>query len=228
MKKDNIISKVVATSFLFALTSSVAFAHSGHDFSKLPMKWEFTKATKAKIERILKVNQNKVAAIGTSKLEQKFFDDYNVDVGKRFLAQVDGKTLTLQRTSSGILIINSHKFNPVAVPQIPVRKTMEVKKVFMGFQHKGHDHATLPYEWYFSKKTQSKIANKVRTESFPIVVGLSFHERKTLKKYDIQTGNTFKAAVAGKLLTIQKTSGGLFIQEEKRVQVASMSHSDAM
>jgi len=228
MKKASIISKVVASSFLVALTSTTAFAHSGHDFSNLPMKWEFTKETKAKIENILSASGNKVAAIGTSRLEQKFFDDYNVDVGNSFLAQVNGKTLTLQRTSSGILIKEIHDFGNSAIPQIPVRKTMEVKKVSMNPQHQGHDHSALPYEWYFSKKTQSKIANKVEDGNFPIVVGLSSHERKMLKKYDINVGNTFKARVMGKQLNIKKTSGGLFIEEDNGVQVASISQEEVM
>jgi predicted SpoU family rRNA methylase len=128
MKKVNIISKVIAICSLIAITSTSSFAHSGHDFSKLPMKWEFTKETKAKIESVLKVNKHGISSIGTSRLEQKFFNDYNVDVGNRFLAKVNGRTITLQRTSSGILIEEIHRFSNTTVPQIPVQKTMEVKK----------------------------------------------------------------------------------------------------
>jgi hypothetical protein len=228
MKKANIISKVIAIGSLIVLTSTNSFAHSGHDFSKLPMKWEFTKETKAKIENILKVNRYGVSAIGTSRLEQKFFDDYNVDVGNSFLAQVNGKTITLQRTSSGILIVEVHRFSNTAVPQIPVQKAMEIKKVSMNSHHQGHDHTALPYQWIFSKKTQSKISEKVASENFPIAVGLSSHERKMLKKYDINVGNTFKAVVGGKPLNIKKTSGGLFVEEEKGVQVASIAQEEAM
>jgi len=228
MKNTNIISKVIAIGSLIALTSTSSFAHSGHDFSKLPMKWEFTKETKAKIEKALKLNEHNVSAIGTSRLEQKFFEDYNVDIGNSFLAQVNGKTIILQRTSSGILIKEIHEFGHSAVPQIPVQKTMELKKVSMGSRHQGHDHTVLPYQWVFSRKTQSKISEKVTSGNFPIIVGLSSHERKTLKKYGINVGNTFNARVAGKQLNIKKTSGGLIVDEEKGVQVASMTQEEVM
>jgi hypothetical protein len=227
MKKANIISKVIAIGSLLALTSTSSFAHSGHDFSKLPMKWEFTKETKAKIEKVLMGNRHNVSAIGTSKLEQKFFNDYNVDVGNNFLAQINGNTITLQRTSSGILINEVHEFSNTAVPQIPIKKAMEVKKVSMN-SHQGHDHTALPYQWVFSRKTQSKISEKVVSKKFPIVVGLSSHERKMLKKYGINNGNTFNARVSGKQLNIKKTSGGLFIEEKMGVQVASMNQKEAM
>jgi hypothetical protein len=49
-----------------------------------------------------------------------------------------------------------------------------------------------------------------------------------LKKYDINIGNTFNAQVAGKQLNIRKTSGGLFVEEEKGVQVASIAQEEAM
>lgn len=228
MKKANIISKVIAIGSLVALTSANSLAHSGHDFSKLPMKWEFTQETKAKIENVLKANRENVSAIGTSRLKQKFFDDYNVDVGNSFLAQVSGHTITLQRTSSGILIKEVHDFSNTAIPQIPVQKTVEVNRVSMKSHHQGHDHSALPYQWVFSRKTQSKISEKVISDNFPIVVGLSSHERKMLKKYKINIGNTFNARVAGKQLNIRKTSGGLFIEEEKGVQVASMIQEEAM
>ena len=54
MEKVRLISKVFVTGSFFALVSTSAFAHSGHDFSKLPMKWEFTKITKAKIENFVR------------------------------------------------------------------------------------------------------------------------------------------------------------------------------
>ncbi len=228
MKKASIFSKLIVVGSLFALTSTTAFAHSGHDFSKLPMKWEFAKEAKAKIENVLKAGGHGNVAIGTSRLEQKFFDDYNVAVGNSFLAQLNGNTLTIKRTSSGILILDIHKFGHTTLTQIPVRKTMEVEKISLTPKHHGHNHTDLPYEWQFSKKTQAKMVKKIQKGDFPIVVGLSSHERKTLKKYDIDVGNTFKARVAGKQLTIKKTSGGLFIEKENGVQVASMHQGHSM
>lgn len=228
MKKVNAFSMFIAIGSLIALTSTSSFAHSRHDFSKLPMKWEFTKETIAKIENVLKISRQDVSVIGTSRLEQKFFDDYNVDVGNSFLAQINGKTITLQRTSSGILIKEVHEFSNTTVPQMPIQKTIEIKKVSMNSQHQGHDHTALPYEWIFSRKTKAKISEKIDSENFPIVIGLSSHERKMLKKYGIKIGNTFNARLAGKQLSIKKTSGGLFVEEEKGIQVAAMTQEEAM
>jgi hypothetical protein len=121
-----------------------------------------------------------------------------------------------------------HKFGHTTLNQYPVRKKMEVKRVSLNANHQGHDHKSLPYEWRFSQKTQTKIANKVEAGNYPISVGLSSYERKMLKNYNINVGNTFKAVVAGKQLTIKKTSGGLYIEEDNGVQVASVSQDHVM
>ena len=166
MEKISIILKGLLLGILFSLFSSTAFAHSGHNYSKLPMKWEFTKTTKSKIENNLRENVGSYKPIGISSLVQKFFNDYNIAVGNKFIAQVNGKNITLQRTSAGILIEDVNDLHDSSVPQIPVRKSidmkMNIKKISTNFHHTGHDHSELPYEWYFSKKTQQKLINKIK------------------------------------------------------------------
>ena len=128
-------------------------------------------------------------------------------------------------STQGFPAIINKDFKYVRTASYPA---MGIKKISLNHNHHGHDHAALPYEWIFSKKTQSKVVQKVEAGNFPIVVGLSSHERKMLKKYEINVGNTVEARIVGKQLSIKKTSGGLFIQEEKVLQVASISQKEAM
>ena len=223
MKTSTTLKKTFAIAALISLTTAPVYAHSGHDRSNIPLKWNFAQNVQNKI-----ASQYQNTAVGLSKLDQKIFRDYGIRIGNIFKAYVNGQSLVIQRTSLGIQILDAkHYSNMAALPEIPIHKIHWASKIAMS-THPGHDHKTLPKAWTFSLKTADKIAVKATADQLPFSIGLSSHERNVMKAYDIRIGNTFQSRIAGHDLTVTLTSSGLTVQKTNNLEVATSNRTGAM
>ena len=212
---------------LILLTAAPGYPHSGHDQSNLPVKWNFTPDTQARVEQNLASHSEKFS-IGLPKLDQKIFQDYGINVGNIFKAKVGGQSLVIKRTSLGMSILDANSFsNAATLPEFPIRNMNWVSKIAL-ISHSGHDHQILAKGWIFAPKTADKIKNKVMQGSYPVSVGLSSHGKKVMGAYGIRIGNSFKSKMAGIDITVMRTSGGLLIERDSSPKVASSNETGAM
>jgi hypothetical protein len=227
MKTSTIIKQLLTAASLIALTSTTVYAHSNHDHSNIPVKWNFTQNAQAKLIQYLTSN-TKSSAIGLSKLDQETLSDYGINVGNKFAVMMDSVSLKVERTTLGIKILTANKnLNDNSLQEIPIRDMNTVSKVSMT-SHSGHDHKVLNKAWTFAPKTAAKISKKVEKGNYPALVGLSAHERKVLDAYNIKVGNTLKTRVSGEYLTVTRTSGGLMIDQDINLEVASANQAQEL
>ena len=228
MKNLAIIKKAFAVVLVIALTSATAYAHSSHDHSKLPLKWHFSDATKAKV--IAKMASGSWdGLLGLSKLEQKIFNTYGINIGNTFNSILEGKYLAITRISSGVKVMEVEGLSGLnRVLEIPFRHSNAISKVSTNPVHLGHDHKILDKEWTFSSKTKTKIAQRIQNRSYPISVGLTSIEKEAMEEYGIRNGNIFRTHVAGQDLLLTRSSSGIIIDKASKLEVASLNKSGAM
>jgi hypothetical protein len=95
--------KTLAIASLTFITSGTVFAHSNHDQSTVPFKWQFSENLHSKIERNLG-STNPTGIIGLNSFEQKKFNHYGVKVGNKFSSIVQNIDVNFEKTSVGIKI----------------------------------------------------------------------------------------------------------------------------
>lgn len=212
MKTKRTILKTLAITAITFLASGSALAHSDHDHSVVPFKWEFSKKLNAKVERDL--NSNKpTGTIGLNSIEQKKFDHYGIKVGNKFNSSIRNVEVTFERVSSGLKITDASLIKFASTEDIvPKRNISSINKVSgQLLSHVGHDHNRLPVEWVFGPATNSKIVKHMFEGKGDLFVGLTRFEQKLLNEYDIRTGNQFNLSISGHSFLAERTSGGLNI-----------------
>jgi len=195
---------------LVLVFSSVAFAHSMHDHSRLPYKWEFSKDAKLKIARQIDLNtSNKI--VGLSRFEQNKLSSYGIKIGNKFSSLLNGVDVLIERTTMGIRIISVDKFNQASSEVlIPIRKATNFSKISMiSSNHNGHDHSSLNVEWTFGNKTNQKIVKRIFSSKRVALIGLNTFEQNLLNEYEISVGNRFYISISGHKFAAERTTSGL-------------------
>ena len=210
MKTTRSILNTLAITAMTLLLSGTALAHSDHDHSTVPFKWEFTKNLNAKVERDL--NSNKpTGTIGLNSIEQKKFDHYGIKVGNKFNSTIRNVEVTFERISSGLKITDASLIKFASTEGIvPIRNVSIVNRAQV-LSHVGHDHNRLPVEWVFGPATNSKIVKHMFEGKGNFPVGLTRVEQKLLNEYEIKVGNQFHLSISGHNFLAERTSGGLNI-----------------
>ena len=191
---------------------ATASAHSGHDNSVVPFKWNFTNQLYSKIERNLS-SAKPSGAIGLNRFEQKKFDHYGIKVGNKFNSAIRNVNVTFKRTSAGLMVVDASAFNKSMNDIIlPLKKVSKVSRVSIKRSfHPGHDHKRIPVEWTFGDSTNSKIVKHMFEGKGKLFIGLTSLEQGLLKKYGIKSGNKFQLSISGHSFLVEKTSGGITI-----------------
>ena len=230
LEKFLIIGSIIV--FLFSsisvLASTKAYAHSSHDHSKLPLEWHFSDGTQAKL--LAKMDSGRWnGSLGLSKLDQKILHSYGIYIGNIFSTTLDKKSLTFKRTSSGVKLMGVENFvNMSYIQEIPIRRSNAISKISTNPSHSAHDHKILNKEWTFSSKTETKIARRIQSGSYPVSVGLTSNERKAMESYGIKNGNIFTAKIAGQNFVITRSSSGVTIDEAFKLEAAFLNKLGAM
>jgi len=212
MKAKQTILKTLAIASMTLITASASFAHSDHDHSTVPFKWQFSEKLNSKVEKNL--NSTKPSGVvGLNPFEQKKFNHYGIKVGNKFSSRIRNIDVIFERTSAGIKIVNASVFDTTSNANIvPIKKVSKISKVTMQKPfHIGHDHMRLPVEWSFGDTTNSKIAKHMFEGKGKLSVGLTRLEQSLLAEYGIKTGNKFQLSISGHRFLVEKTSGGLIV-----------------
>ncbi|MBC8283420.1 MAG: hypothetical protein H8E32_06360 [Nitrospinae bacterium] len=212
MNAKQSILKTLAIASMTLIASGSAFAHSDHDHSKVPFKWELSKNLHSKIERDL--NSSKPSGvIGLNHFEQKKFNHYDIKVGNKFSAIVRNIDVTFERTSAGLKVTDATVFNTTMNGEIlPIKKVSNISNISMQKHfHPGHDHKRLQVEWVFGETTSSKIAKKMFEGKSNPSVGLNNLEQDLLNEYGIKPGNKFELSISDHNFLVKRTSSGLIV-----------------
>ena len=209
MREKQNMFKTLAFASLTLIASGTVFAHSNHDHSMVPFKWQFSENLHSKIERDL--NSTKpTGAIGLNPFEQKKFNHYGVKVGNKFSSIVQNIDITFERTSAGLKVTDASIFNTIMnIEILPFKKVSNVsmQKQF----HPGHNHDLLQVEWIFRDTTNTKIVKHMFEGKGNLSVGLTNLEQSLLNEYGIKSGNKFQLSISGHNFLVKRTSGGLII-----------------
>jgi len=197
---------------MVSIPSTVVFAHSDHDNSQLPYKWEFSKDVKKKIERHIG-SSNPNGIVGLSRFEQKKLGSYGIKLGNKFSSSIGGVDALIERTTTGLRIIKAKKYNLADSEWlIPIKLAVQVSKVSrIKIDHKGHDHRVLDIEWTFGTKTNAKIVKRIFSSNDKALVGLNSFEQNLLNEYEINVGNRFYILISGHKFAVERTTAGLKI-----------------
>lgn len=209
--KQNIF-KTLAIASMTLIASGTVFAHSNHDHSTVPFKWQFSENLHSKIEKNL--NSTKPAGvIGLNIFEQKQFNHYGIKVGNKFSSIVQNIDITFERTSAGLKVKDASIFNTTMNSDIlPFKKISTVSKISMKKHfHPGHNHDRLQVEWVFGDTTNAKIVKHMFEGKGNLSVGLTNLEQNLLNEYGIKSGNKFQLSISGHNFLVERTSGGLII-----------------
>ena len=214
------LKKLIVKSFLVfsmvAIPSALVFAHSSHDHSQLPYKWEFSKNVKKKIERHINSNVPN-GIVGLSRFEQRKLNSYGIKVGNKFSSSIGGVNALIERTTMGVRIIKAKNINSTNSEWlIPIKSSMNVSKVsLIKLDHIGHDHGVRNIEWTFGNKTNEKIVKRIFLSEGGFLVGLNSFEQNLLDEYEILVGNRFYISISGHKLAAERTTAGLKIESER-------------
>ncbi len=206
------IFKTLAIASLTLITSGTVFAHSNHDHSTVPFKWQFSENLHSKIERNLN-SAKPTGVIGLNPFEQKKFNHYGIKVGNKFSSIIQNIDVTFERTSAGLKVTNASIFNTTMNGEIlPLKKVAAVSKVSMQKHfHPGHNHDRLQIKWVFGETTNAKIVKHMFEGKGSLSVGLTNLEQGLLNEYGIKSGNKFQLSISGHNFLVERTSGGLII-----------------
>lgn len=212
MKIKKAIIQTLAIASIALVTTTTSFAHSNHDHSKVPFKWQFSEKLYSKVERNL-ISAKPSGNIGLNPFEQKEFTHYGIKVGNRFSSVNRNVDVTFERTSAGIKVVDASLFGAAANKNVlPLKQVSNVSKVSLRAPiHMGHDHKRLPVEWSFGDSTNAKIVKHMFEENGSLSVGLTSLEKKLLEEYGIKTGNKFQLSISGHSFLVEKTSSGIII-----------------
>jgi len=223
MKTMTLMQSLTAITASLFLTATMATAHSGHDNSKLPMQWKFSKNVEAKIQA-----RGSLAGtgyyIGLSRHEQDVLKHYGIKDGNLFTAAVDGVNALVKRTMAGIQIVDTGVTDIGEKIEMPIRPLNRVSLISTGesMSHAGHDHRMVAYEWSFGESTQHKVAQRLG-QGDEVFVGLTRFEQTLLNNYDIKVGNRFHTVIDDQTVIAERTSGGLKVMGPAHNQVAQAS-----
>ena len=215
MKTLNLIFASMITATLMISFPVLSLAHSEHNDSPMPLVWEFNDSVRDKIIRALndEARKNKV---GLSHLEQNILKRYGIPVGHSFYTPVDGRQVVVQRTHSGLRILET--MAPVSSEfrwQAPITQRYRVvPSSFPVMDHPGHHHNHLDFSWLFDPQISSKIKRHLKNNAYPTAVGLSSTEQMIVDRYGIKTGNSFITIVGGEDYLVRRTSSGLQIMKK--------------
>ncbi len=212
MKVKQSIFKALAIASMTLITSGTAFAHSNHDHSTAPFKWQFSENLHSKIARNLNFIKPS-GVIGLNPFEQKKFNHYGIKVGNKFSSIVKNIDITFERTSAGLKITDASIFNTSMTGEVlPFKKVSQVTKISMQQHfHPGHSHDRLQVEWIFGDTTNAKIVKHMFEGKGNLSVGLTNLEQSLLNEYGIKSGNKFQLSISGHNFLVERTSGGLII-----------------
>jgi hypothetical protein len=209
MREKQNMFKTLAFASLTLIASGTVFAHSNHDHSMDPFKWQFSENLHSKIERGL--NSTKpIGAIGLNAFEQKKFNHNGVKIENKFSSIVQNIDITFERTSAGLKVTDASIFNTTMnIEILPFKKVSNVsmQKQF----HPGHNHDLLQVEWIFRDTTNTKIVKHMFEGKGNLSVGLTNLEQSLLNEYGIKSGNKFQLSISGHNFLVKRTSGGLII-----------------
>ena len=129
MTAKQIVLKTLAVTVMIIFTASAALAHSNHDHSTVPFKWEFSKKLIAKIEKDLSSSKPS-GMIGLNPFEQKKFKYYGIHVGNKFNSNIRDVEVTFERTSTGLKMVDASKVKLSTKNEtLPIRNVSLVSKV---------------------------------------------------------------------------------------------------
>ena len=212
MSFKKVILKSLLVFSMVAIPSTLVFAHTSHDHSQLPYKWEFSKNVKNKIERhINSTTPNGI--VGLSRFEQRKLSSYGIKVGNKFSSSIGGVNALIKRTTMGIKIIKAQNFNSNnSELLIPIKSSINISKVsLINLNHSAHDHRARDIEWTFGTKTNDKIVKRAFSSEGGFLVGLNTFEQKLLGEYEIDVGNRFYISISGHKFEATRTTAGLKI-----------------
>lgn len=93
--------------------SGQVLSHVGHDHNRLPVEWVFGPTTNSKIVKHMFEGKGNIS-VGLTSLEQKLLKAYEIKVGNQFHLSISGHSFLVERTSSGLNIINHVDNNDMA------------------------------------------------------------------------------------------------------------------
>ncbi len=208
------IFKVGVISIGLLLGAQSAAAHSDHDHSMVPFKWEFSSDIKNKIDRSL-VRPVSKGMIGLSKFEQKKLGHYGIEVGNTFRSMIDGNTLTVERTTTGLQILDvsplARTSNEMTYPVHALAET--VRTSASPSNHSGHDHSVLRVNWMFGKESHDIIFHRLHETHHRAFIGLSSFEQKMMEEYGIKAGNRLLTRILGMPFTMERTLSGVVVYQ---------------
>jgi len=216
MSFKKVIFKLLFVFSMVAIPSTLVFAHTSHDHSQLPYKWEFSKKMIKKIERhINSTTPNGI--VGLSRFEQHKLGSYGINVGNKFSSSIGGVNALIERTTMGIRIIKATNFNSSNSEWlIPIKPSINISKVsLINLGHSEHDHRVRDIEWTFGTKTNDKIVKRAFSSSGGFLIGLNSFEQKLLDEYEINVGNRFYISISGHKLGAKRTTAGLKINSDR-------------
>ncbi|GEM_PF-938683 len=212
MKAKTSILKTLAVASITFMTATISFAHSTHDHSTVPFKWQFSKKLYSKVERNLN-GTKPTGVIGLNPFEQKKFNHYGIKVGNKFSGIVRNIDVIFERTSAGIKVVDASIYDTSANKNfMPLVKDSNISKVSMkNTFHPGHAHKRIHVKWSFGNTTNSKIVKHLYKNNETLSIGLTHLEQHLLSEYGIECGNKFELSISGNSFLVEKTSGGLII-----------------
>ena len=212
MKAKRSILKTLAVASITFFTATTSFAHSTHDHSTVPFKWQFSKKLYSKVERNLN-GTKPTGVIGLNPFEQKKFNHYGIKVGNKFSGIVRNIDVIFERTSAGIKVVGASIHDTSSNNKfLPLAKDSNVSKISMKkTSHAGHAHKRIHVKWSFGDSTNSKIVKHLYKNNEKLSIGLTHLEQNLLSEYGIECGNKFELSISGNSFLVEKTSGGLNI-----------------
>lgn len=90
---------------MFSKVSMGHPSHPGHDHAALPYEWTFGLTTQDKIVRAMVQNEKNVL-VGLNAFEQSLLEEYEIKAGNTFQTTIQGHQFLIEKTASGIKVIN--------------------------------------------------------------------------------------------------------------------------
>jgi hypothetical protein len=91
-------------------------SHTGHNHAQLPYEWTFGISTQQKIVRTMYHNNSDIY-VGLNKFEQSLLKEYDIKSGNTFQTTIGGHKFMVEKTSSGIKVIDHMQVDSIAMTQ---------------------------------------------------------------------------------------------------------------